>query len=333
MVVTHAGTKPGDPLADLIFCVAFFQYQQELKQALLDEGLLIHLPRPGPFSLESCDDLVESIAFGTPAFFDDFFVPLVYDSPAGLLEDIQMTVACLISVGHRFGISINTSEGKTEAMIHLVGPTARDTLSALFTTRHPDAPPHLLGLLELHQGQHIGLVSSYKRLGMRKQFPQCIPRERRRANTGLLRQGTHSGLFRPGSLPRAVSARRTHGAYMAPFRRIVSTRFALDIAQAVHRLLHLARVLQHGPDWLWSLIQSQAGRQWREYVFLDLEFMAAVLHDKLADLGDPRGQWQKMASVHPWHSCCLEASCEVLLCCRTLSSPAGPLVSCVLALL
>ena len=99
---------------------------------------------------------------------------------------------------------------------------------------------------------------------------------------------------------------------MTPFRRVVSTPFdsgeaplsnyavcrklgipTLDIAQAVHRLLHLARVLQHGPDWLWSLIQSQAGRQWRECVFLDLECMAAVLHDKLADLKDPRGQWQR----------------------------------------
>ena len=60
-----------------------------------------------------------------------------------------------------------------------------------------------------------------------------------------------------------------------------------------HRLLHLSRVLQHGPDWLCSPIQSQAGRQWRECVFLDLEFMAAVLHDKLADMGDLRGQWQR----------------------------------------
>ena len=81
-----------------------------------------------------------------------------------------------------------------------------------------------------------------------------------------------------------VSSRRAiNAAYMAPFRRIVSARFdlgeapvsdyavcrklgipTLDIAQAVHRLLHLARVLQHGLDRLWSLIQSQAGRQWRE---------------------------------------------------------------------
>ena len=82
MVVTHAGTKPGDRLAHLIFCIAFFQYHQELQQALLDEDLLNHLPRPGPFLFESCDDFVESIAFGTPAFFDDFFVPLVNDSAA-----------------------------------------------------------------------------------------------------------------------------------------------------------------------------------------------------------------------------------------------------------
>ena len=143
MIVTHAGTKPGDPLADLIFCIAFFQYQQELLQALSDKGLLIHLPKPGPFLLEPCDDFAESIPFGTPAFFDDFFVPLVYDAPAGHLEDIQKTVACLISVGHRFGISINTSEGKTEAMVHLVGTldiAQRHPFIALFTTLLPVAP-------------------------------------------------------------------------------------------------------------------------------------------------------------------------------------------------
>ena len=66
----------------------------------------------------------------------------------------------------------------------------------------------------------------------------------------------------------------------------------LDVAQAVQRLLHLARVLHHGLDWLWSLIQSQAGKQWRECVFLDLEFMAADLHSILADFGDPRGHRQ-----------------------------------------
>ena len=161
MVVTHAGTKPGDPLADLIFCIAFFQCQQELQQALLDEA------SPGPFLLEQHDGFVESMPFGAPAFFDDFFVASVNDSPAGLLGDVQKTVACLISVGHRFGISINTSEGKTEAMIHLVGSTAKETLSALHTTRPPDAPRHLLGLLELHQVQHIGLVNSCKRLGVK----------------------------------------------------------------------------------------------------------------------------------------------------------------------
>ena len=83
------------------------------------------------------------------------------------LEAIQKTVACTISVGHRFGISINMSEGKTEAIIHLVGPTAKETLVTLYTTRPPAAPRHLQGFLELHQGQHIRLVSVYKHLGMR----------------------------------------------------------------------------------------------------------------------------------------------------------------------
>ena len=75
-------------------------------------------------------DFVESMPFGTPAFFDDFFVPLVNDSPAGLLEDIQKTVDC-----HRVGISINASEGKTEAMMHLVAPPL---------PKRPSRPGHLM---------------------------------------------------------------------------------------------------------------------------------------------------------------------------------------------
>ena len=310
----------------------FYQYQQELQQALLDEGLLIHLPRPGPFLLDPHDDIVESMPF---AFFDDFFVPLVNDSPAGLLEDIQKTVACLISVGHRFGISINTSEAKTEAMIHLVGTTVKETLSALYTTSPPEAPRHLLGLVELHQSQHIGLVNSYKLLGVKAaptlQSQRAQESQQRAASGRQAFRALSAGVFASGRLSKkdrtlvrsaCIAARSLHGAgtweehtvssprasnaaQMAPFRRIgeaplsdyavrqklgIST---LDIAQAFQRLLHLARVLHHGPDWLWSLIQSQAGKQWRECVLLDLEFMAAVLHDKLADLGDPRGQWQR----------------------------------------
>ena len=103
MVVTPAGTKPGDP--------PFWTK-----------------PRPGPFMLEPHDDIVESMPLETPAFFDD----------------IQKTVTCLISVGHRLGVSVDTSEGKMEAMIHLVGSTAKDTLYASYTL--PESPRHLLGL-------------------------------------------------------------------------------------------------------------------------------------------------------------------------------------------
>ena len=196
VVVTHAGAKPGDPLADLIFCVAFFQCQQEFQQAFLDEGLLIHLSRSGPFLLGPHDGFVESMPIGTPAFFDDFFVPLVNYSLAGLLRDIQKTVACLISVGHRFGISINTS-------IHLAGPTAKDTLSSLHTTRPPDAPRHLLCLLELHQGQHIGLVNSYKHQGVKA----APTKQSQRAQES--QQGKLPGLSPRESLPLAVSAKKT----------------------------------------------------------------------------------------------------------------------------
>ena len=141
MVVTNAGTKTCDPLADLTFCIAFYQYQQELQQALSDEGLLLHLPMPGPSLLQPYNVIAETTPLGTPAFFDDFFVPIVNDSPAGLMEDIQKAVACLISVGHRFGVSINTSEGKTEAMIHLVGSTAKET--SLHSTRPGPLKPRV----------------------------------------------------------------------------------------------------------------------------------------------------------------------------------------------
>ena len=141
---------------------------------------------------------------GTPAFSDDFFVPLVNDSPAGLLEDIQKAVACLVSVGHKFGISIDASEGKTEAMIHLVGPTAKDTLSALYTTRLPAAPRHSLGLLEQHQGQHIGLVHAYKHLGVKAaptlQSQRAQESQHRAASARQAFRALSAGVFASGHL-------------------------------------------------------------------------------------------------------------------------------------
>ena len=109
------------PVLLMIFCIAFFQYQQG-QQAFLDEGLLFISPSQAlscwnhALILWSPSPLESRLSSTTSLF------PLVGDAPAGLLDDTQKAVACMISLGHRLGISINTSEGKTEAMIHLVGP-------------------------------------------------------------------------------------------------------------------------------------------------------------------------------------------------------------------
>ena len=184
-----------------------------------------------------------------------------------------------------------------EAMIRLVGPAAKEP--SLRASRPGPLMPRVTCWVSwsfIKVSTLAWLVPTS--ISESKQLPQCSPRERRKANTGLLRQDKHSGLSRPESLPPVVSAkedrtlvasacvatcalhgagaweehivsshRATNAAYMAPFRRIVSTRFDLeeapwsdyavcrqlgvptiDIAQAVHRLLHLPRVLQHGPD-------------------------------------------------------------------------------------
>ena len=166
--------------------------------------------------------------------------------------------------------------------------------------------------------------STFGCLSLRRNARPCMAQEHGRNTHCHLAQGHQRGTY--GSLQALVSSRFDLGE--APVSDYAVCRklgiHTLDIAQAVHRLLHLARVLQHGPGWLWSLIPSQAGTQWRECFFLDLEFMAAVLHDKLADPRDPRGQWQR------WHAFILSFSVVLK---RLVKSFASALVSCVLALL
>ena len=118
----------------------------------------------------------------------------------------------------------------------------------------------------------------------------------------------------------ASSRKAINAAFMAPFRRIVSTRFdlgplsdaavcqklgipTLDIAQGVQRLL---------PDWLWSL--SFNLRLASNGVNVSFWTLSTWPQSFIASYQTWRSSrtMAKMASIHPWLPCCVEASREVL---------------------
>ena len=64
-----------------------------------------------------------------------------------------------------------------------------------------------------------------------------------------------------------------------------------DTAVAVQRLLLLGRIIRHGPQPLWSLLQSPSGAAWRKRVLQDCSDLAVALCPKLDALGCPTADW------------------------------------------
>ena len=129
-----------------------------------------------------------------------------------------------------------------EAMIHLVGPTAKETLSALYTTRPPVVPRHLLGFFG---GTSMRLVNACKHLGVK-----AVPK----LQSQRAQESQH----------RAPSARQTFRALspgvFASFHLSKKRQFLGLLQLASQRALYM--VQEHGRDTLAARAEPSARHTW-----------------------------------------------------------------------
>ena len=165
VVANPFGTRPGDPLADLVFAAAFTIYQQAVSQ--LVDGLAL-TPAPevtGPGVFQPTEEHAAPVAIGNPAYMDDMAIPIEAPTADELLEALPRLAAGLVQVAARFGLSLNLQAGKTEAVLDLAGP-GRDRVRALLADLPTDETGHA-ALLPTPGGAPLRVVKDYKHVGLR----------------------------------------------------------------------------------------------------------------------------------------------------------------------
>ena len=332
VVMTSAGTRAGDPLADVVFNLLMTAVLQSLRSRLRNDGLI---------SQVQCHTSVATSGFVEAidvSYVDD--AALFVESPraATLADRVSRTAAAVIDVFEGHGLKVNMQPGKTETLMAWRGPGSR--------TAKRDVLVHSEALLRVqpHHGdeQWLRVTDTYKHLGgvvsacgstcpelwnrirsgsmIFKELRRCVFADRRLPLTS--RAGLADSLvdtrhlYNASTWPRLspkelfrlnVARARPHRTMLQlelrPSEPLISSSTVLSCGRAmgtnqcisIARLRYLPRLQLFGPPLLHALLHANSGdsRSW----------MAAVADD-IAWLKDlqttPSPQTQSLDGVQAW---------------------------------
>ena len=169
IAAVHSGTRPGDNLADMLFTFLFAEVSKMLRTKLQEAGLRVELPWHPEWLLVAPDNGPDSNSSASPldvTWMDDLAVLLWADGPrqmieSDLIEALRTAATVTIDSCVQAPLLPNHKAGKTEALLHLIGPESRRLREAVFSCSEP--------MLELHgsiwTGARLRLVATYKHLG------------------------------------------------------------------------------------------------------------------------------------------------------------------------
>ena len=179
-VLTPVGTRPGDPLADLVFALAFVVFQQRLHDLMLAVGAMpsVVVPGRGIFQRDGEHEADRTVFAGLPTYMDDLVCLLQADSPQELLATVALVASSLREIAHGFGLTINFCQRKTEVIVALAGAGAKLCRAEIESfPKDDDGTP----LLQLVPSGVLRLVETYQHLGTRasaglSQLPEIAAR-------------------------------------------------------------------------------------------------------------------------------------------------------------
>ena len=120
VTATTRGTRPGDPVADALFNMAFrlvvldARSKFELSSSFQFVGHpapVVDLLHPRPMPREG---------FAEVSFVDDIAFAVNSDCPSKLVGSLQTIASCLHDAAASRGLHVNYSAGKTKAMVRLL---------------------------------------------------------------------------------------------------------------------------------------------------------------------------------------------------------------------
>ena len=112
MLHTKRGTRPGSPIADVIFHVVMVEIVHQVDQWVLDQPLL-----QDAFGCLGLD--MRSIVWS-----DDLAIPLATKAASDLVPLVRKLMVFLYDLFGSYGFALNMDAGKTSAVLTFRGPQA-----------------------------------------------------------------------------------------------------------------------------------------------------------------------------------------------------------------
>ena len=166
--VTHVrvGSRPGDPMGDIIFNYLQFRVHTEIKKQIFDLGLATPLPEVPDSSCPTFHDGKASIHVFENTYVDDDAYCTSAQSAMEIVPKLRQLLKAVVTVCRSHALPLNFKQDKTEAMISFAGPSSRKALTDL--VRDMDST------IELPQGScgpgspavSMKVVATYKHMGV-----------------------------------------------------------------------------------------------------------------------------------------------------------------------
>ena len=159
------GTRPGDGLADVLFGALFSIALKHIRRVCREEQI-------GHYAVGTAlgvDDAILQLGWA-----DDLAIIADFESPARLQQDVPRLVSVVVSTLQALRFRVNLGAGKTEAMLDIRGPQAKQIRGNL-----------LLGgsRLEIAPGVSLRIAPEYRYLGVAQ-----TPKDTGRRDTELCAQ-------------------------------------------------------------------------------------------------------------------------------------------------
>ena len=117
--------------------------------------------------MDASADESEEIHIEPPVYMDDFFLPVVSDTAAGLLPRVALATQVAIETargGRKRGLQLNMASSKTEAVVDFRGKGRQQVLEDL-ALEFPVVDGQWTPTVHVADGVLLRLVSTYRRLG------------------------------------------------------------------------------------------------------------------------------------------------------------------------
>ena len=157
---TMRGTRPGDPVADVLFNMAFKLVVLDARSKIEHSTGMSCFGSPKPANDVSVALPVPRRGFAEITFVDDIAYALHSSSSNDVVSSLQIVCSSLHDAAMNRGLTINYQAGKTEAIVTLAGPGSKQTKNKIWHAAGGKLP-----IVTEHGIQKLQLVHSYKHLG------------------------------------------------------------------------------------------------------------------------------------------------------------------------